>query len=219
MRNMTRALSICCLLTAILLAVHSGFAQEPTRGSVSRERIQAAIKAGTANNDVKPMKVGLPGILRRSGMVTQIGTAYTPDLRIALAARAALATYKPFTEADVTPDLAADYVLLVLPPINGPRGSGPLGTKALVELETVLLLPRKSKDASLTVRPLWTTTKVETVKNFGLDYETLSVLAAFSDVVLDPEMDIVAVYKSQVDYGGGPQKREIRATLFDRPRW
>ena len=162
------------------------------------------------------MRIGLPASLRRSAIVIQIGTAYTPDTRVSLAARAALASYRTLSEADVTPDLAGDYVLLVLPPIDGPRGGGPMSR---VELETVLLLPRKSKDPSQAIRPLWTKTDVATLQNaFGAQWASQTVLAAFPDRVLDPEFDVVAVYRSEVGFGGGPQKREIRAVLFDRPK-
>jgi hypothetical protein len=199
---------------ALAFAPTLGSAQEQSVEPISPERIRAAIAAGTAKREVKPMRVGLPASLRRGAIVIQNGTAYTPELRIAMASRAAAASYKTFSEADVTPQLAGDYVLLVLPPISSPTGVA----MSKVDLETVLLLPRRSKDPAQAIRPLWTRTDVSTMQNaFGAQWEAQTVLAAFPNDVLDPEMEIVSVYRSEVSFGGGPQKRELRAIIFDKP--
>lgn len=75
-----------------------------------------------------------------------IGYYTTPFLRVALAANTAKKHYKPFTEADVTAEMLA-------PEIQVYASSQPVQGTVIANVETIVLMPKKSKDRSQGIQP------------------------------------------------------------------
>lgn len=67
---------------------------------------------------------------------------FTPYERIAAAAEEARAAYRPFTEADVTPELSAPEVRIYAPSVSGSN------------VVTIVIAPRQNTDPALVIRPL-----------------------------------------------------------------
>lgn len=81
----------------------------------------------------------------------------------------------------------------------------------------MLALPKGSADISRAIRPLWTKEDVSTYQNlFGATWAEKTIVAAFDSTILQPDIEIVAVYRTMPKFGGGPSKRELRGVIFDK---
>ena len=70
----------------------------------------------------------------------------TPFLRVALAANDAKKHYKTFTEADVTPEMIAPEII-VFSPSHASDGAD------IANVDTIVLLPRNTKDPGQAIHP------------------------------------------------------------------
>lgn len=167
--------------------------------------IATAITEAQGKKDIKPLRVGKRAALIKSAMVYELGAVYTPRLRVAMAARTAIRSYKPFSAADVTDDMASLIVLFVVPPRAPDRG-----VVGAVEAETILVLPKGSKDPAQAIRPEWTKTDTASYQNgFGAKWEENTVVAAFDPKVLAKGLEFVVVFR------GGD---ELRGEIVDEVR-
>ena len=191
-RLQPRYIPCATVVATVALAVSTVVAQDaaiPSR--LSDEAIVEAIRFGTGKAEPKPARIGKRAALIKSAMVYELGQLYTPRMRVALAARAAQKTYRTFALADVTDDMASDLLLFVVPP------AGSTNRLAAVEAETVLVLPKKSKDPAQALRPLWTKTDTAAYQNgFGARWEEHTIVAAFDRRVLAPGLEFVVVYRN-----------------------
>lgn len=120
-----------------------------------------------------------------------MGFFSTPFSRVVSAARQARALYKPFSEADVTPEMTvpqldvfatAVWVRSPLPPGVG-------------NVQAVLVMPKGAKDVSMAIHPTTTSEVSEEYKNLmGAALEGKSIHAVFPLDVLKPDREIVVVY-------------------------
>ncbi len=183
---------------------------------MSAAEIAAAIQDGQSKKELKPYRIGRRAKLIRSAMAFELGQAYTPYLRIALAARAARDAYKTFTEADVTPDMTEPLVYVQVPPQERPGAKTPLDK--YIDVETVLVMPKGSKDPAQAIRPVWLKESVSVFTNlFGAQWQSRGMVAAFPIEVLMQAYEVIAIYKDKPLMGGGPSGRELRGTVVDLP--
>ena len=122
--------SRCALLVATA-AVVTMSAQGQIVREMTPERIREAIALGTKAREVAPYKIQEKA---RFSWPPLIAVYTTPFMRVALAANAAKKRYKPFTAADVTPEMLA-------PEIHVYAASQPLEGTAIASVETIVVLP------------------------------------------------------------------------------
>ncbi len=183
-------------------------------GGLSSAEVAAAIEDGQTTRDLKPYRIGKKAILIRSDLAVEIGQAYPPYLRIALAARAAKDPFKTLSVFDVTREMSEALVYVNFTPQEPDRFPGvetPLET--YVSLKTVLAMPKGTKDPAQAIRPVWIKESASVfAKMFGaLDvWDSKGVVAAFPMQVLNPDFEFVATYADKVWMGDGEGDREIR---------
>lgn len=198
-------------ILALALATTQGPGNIPP-STLTPDQIAAAIALGQSDKEIKTARIGKRATLVRSALAYENGRLLTAPVRIALAARAARTNYKTFTTDDVTPELGGDYLLVMLPP---QRSSADERVKTAAE--TVLLLPKNSTDPAKAIRPLWTSSSLETLQNlFGAIWVEKTVFAAFPSGSFSADMELVTVYVEPTYFGGGPAKRELRTVIVDR---
>jgi hypothetical protein len=205
--NGTSAVVIACVMSAILLG------QEAKPSGLTPARIQQAIDWGTGKDrgHVKPYEIG--------GSVgwAKDPTAFllTPYLRVARAARAATDTYKPFSPADVTSEMADPLVWVVAPPYD--CGTSVHPAERFVDVTTVVIMPRGAKDAAQTIQPVWTKPDVSMLQNvYGMKVETKGLTVAFPREALVPGSEFVFVYDRREC---GPREQRERISGTDLAKW
>jgi len=190
------------LMRSALLVALSLAAQEPS--PITAEAIDAAIARGMSDAEIKPARVGRRAALVRSALQYELGRVYTPSDLIALEARAAKKAYKAYTRDNVTPDLAQDVLVFIVPP----RAEKARAMDAH-PAETIVLLPKGSKDPAAAVRPVWTKVDVATYQNaFGATWQQATTLAAFR-----PQDVTAAGVEFAVVYRDG---KELRGDVVDK---
>jgi len=201
----------------LLFYVPLAFSQQsPPATQLSEIDVATAIQDGLSKKELKPFRIGRRAKLIKSAMAVEIGQAYTPYLRVALAARAARDSYKAFAESDVTPDMVEPLVYVQVPPQERVGATTPLDQ--YVDVETVLVLPKGSKDPAQAIRPIWLKESVTVFTNlFGVQWQTKGMVAAFPMETLSPAYEFVAIYKEKPTMGGGTSGKEIRGTNVDGP--
>jgi len=174
---------------------------------LSTHQIDEAIRLGRSQQRLKPYQ--LSGFL-----VGSKGFVLTPFLRVAFAARVASEEYKPFSASDVTEEMMAPLLHVVVPAYD--NGKDAAAVRRFVDVRTVVIMPKGSKDADQAVRPAWTREDVSLLKNaFGLELETKGLIAAFPRELFRQGYEIVIVYAERLgDTRGG--KQEFRGEFNDK---
>jgi hypothetical protein len=86
-----------------------------------------------------------------------------------------------------------------------------------IDVETVLVMPTGSNDATKAIRPLWIKESVSVFSNlFGAQYQSRGMVAAVPMNVMGPDFEFVAIYGEKPMMGGGPSGRELRGTNVER---
>lgn len=201
----------------LLLYSPIAFAQQsPPASELSKTEIATAIQDGLSKKELKPFRIGKRAKLIKSAMAVEIGQAYTPYLRVALAARAARDSYKTFADSDVTSEMVEPLVYVQFPPQERFGATTPLDQ--YIDVENVLVMPKGSKDPAQAIRPVWLKESVTAFTNlFGAQWQTKGMVAAFPLESLSPEYEFVAIYREKPTMGGGASGREIRGTKVDGP--
>jgi hypothetical protein len=112
--------------------------------ALTKEQIAGAIADGLSKRELRPYRIGKRASLIRSAMAMELGLAYTPYLRVALAARAARDAYKPFDANSVTPEMVDPLVYVDVPPQELVGARNPL--EKYIDVETVLVMPKGARD-------------------------------------------------------------------------
>lgn len=178
---MSRALAAAVVM---LVAPHA-FAQGPA--TLTREEIRAAIEYGESKADIG---------FRLKAKAQPIGILLTPFARVALAARSAKKSYKPFTEADVTGDLSVAEVVVYAEPgrIHGTRFFG--------NVEAVVIIPKGSKDVAAAIQPIRTTDLTTEYSNaFGAVTEGKGMAAYFPLDALKDGYEVRIIYDRMIGSG------------------
>ncbi len=111
----------------------------------------------------------------------------------------------------VTPDLAGDYLLAMLPPTRS-HESEAVETHAA----TVRVLPRGFTEPSRTIRPSWPSQAINALQNLlSTQWVERTVFAACSSTALGKNRELVAVYAEPPRMGGDPSNRELRGVVVD----
>ena len=132
-----------CILLLFVMSAIIGVVQAQIVRDMTPERIREAIALGTKSKELGWYRIQEKA---RFTWPPLIAVYTTPFLRVALAANAAKKQYKPFTEADVTPDMIKPEILVYA------ESHAVLGTD-IANVETIVVLPHNSKDASQAVHP------------------------------------------------------------------
>lgn len=180
------------LLVAGPLLVSAGPAPAVVK-EMTPDLIRAAIAAQKAD-DCYDLKV--PDTTAFMKMTA--GCFTTPWSRVVQAAKAARAKYKPFTEADVTPEMIAPEIRVFAYPIQGLRGA------SSIDVDAIVVMPRKSKERSEAVHPT-TSEEINTeYKNLlGATWEGRGMMAVFPLELVSADNEVRIVYESNVCKLGG----------------
>jgi hypothetical protein len=199
-------------LSLFIPAVAAAQAVEMPDIALTQDEIRTAIALGQSSSEIPRLRVGKRATLIKSAIAVQVGAASTPYMRIALAAREAKAKYRVFSEADVTKELAGNFLLLMIHPQPMTDKKSPTTSP-----ETILALPKGSIDPADAVRPIWTQTENQTLQNlFGAQWTESTMFAAFPPEVLNKNLEFVVIYKEKPYMGAGATKQEIRAEVIDK---
>ncbi|HXB55597.1 MAG TPA: hypothetical protein VN461_12480 [Vicinamibacteria bacterium] len=164
--------------------------------------IAEAIAAGQADK-----KAGMH-FLKTKGIV--VGFFTTPFSRVASAAQHAKALYKPFSEADVTPDMTVPQLEVFAGSV---AVSSPL-PPGVGNVEAVLIMPKGAKDVSMAIHPAKTSEVSEEYKNLmGASLNGKSINAVFPLDVLKPGREIVVIYDRIVGHDYLSKCTECRVEL------
>jgi hypothetical protein len=129
-----------------------------------------------------------------------------PIGRIAGAAREAAAAYKPFTRAEVTPELAQNLIAMTVIP-DKPSYNKYSGWSVAPPAEHLVVQPPKSKSPETAVQPCkMETFPVSWSNSFGMKFEGQGLRALFRPTDL-PEGEIEVVVIS----GTGEQRARLKA--------
>ena len=117
-----------------------------------------------------------------------IGVYTTPYLRVALAANNAKRHYKQFSEADVTREMIA-------PEIHVYASPQPLQGAEIANVETIVVLPKRSRDLSQAIHPIRMSEASEEYKNlFGFSGQGRGMLAVFPIDIWREDNEIHVVF-------------------------
>ncbi len=167
-------------------------------GEMTPERVREAISAGMKAKEVTAYKVQEKA---RWSWPPLIAVYTTPFMRVMLAAHAATKRYRPFSEADVTPEMLA-------PEIHVYAASQSLEGAAIANVEAVVVLPRDSKDSSQAVHPLRMNEASEQYKNlFGFVGEGRGMIAVFPLDVWRDDNEVHVVFDKEIPSSHGPGAR------------
>ena len=159
-----------CVLLLFVISATISVVQAQIIRDMTPERIRDAIAFGTKSKDLGWYRVQEKV---RFTWPPLIAVYTTPFLRVALAANAAKNQYKPFTEADVTPDMIKPEIL-VYAQSQAVQGAD------IANVETIVVLPHNSKDASRAVHPTETRDASQEYKNLlGFSGEGKGLVAVF----------------------------------------
>lgn len=164
---------------------------------MSPDLIREAITFGTKAKDLGPYRIQEKA---RWSWPPLIAYYTTPFLRVALAANTAKKHYKPFTEADVTPEMLAAEIQVY-------AASQPVKGAEIANVETIVLMPTKSKDTSQAIQPARMSDASEEYKNlFGFSGEGKGKLAVFPIAVWEEGTEIHVVFDRGIPSSQGPGK-------------
>jgi hypothetical protein len=164
---------------------------------MSADRIREAIAIGNKAKDLGAYRIQEKA---RWSWPPLIGFYTTPFLRVALAANTAKRHYKQFVEADVTPEMLAPEIQVYAP-------SQAAGGAEIANVETIVLMPNKSKDTSLAIQPRTIADATEEYKNlFGFSSVGKGKLAVFPIEVWQESTEIHVVFDHPVPSSQGPGK-------------
>jgi hypothetical protein len=192
------------LSLALLPATLLGMLLTPTpvtadEASITNEEIDAAITVGKSNAKLEPYH--LSGFF-----VGDKGYVLTPFLRVATAARIAAKKYETFSRADVSDEMLTSLIDIVVPAYDLSRTDKHISpVERFVNVETVLFMPKGSKDTEAAIRPVRTVDDISILQNaFGMKIETNGVVAKFPRSAFRPGYELVIIYEHRL--GGGKQE-------------
>jgi hypothetical protein len=151
------------------------------------DRIREAIAAGGDSC------YGLTRGRKNQAMSVFIGCYSTPYSRVAGAAKKAKAAYRPFTEADVTPEMIAPEVWIAA------RPQQPRHHPGMVDVVAVVVAPAKSTDTGAAIQPVRSIEDTATYQNMmGATFQGKGMMAVFPLSILSEENEVRVVYDSPV---------------------
>ena len=165
---------------------------------MSPERIREAISLGTSARALGPYRIQEKA---RWSWPPLIAVYTTPFLRVALAANAAKNRYQQFTEADVTSAMIAPEIQIYAP-------SQSVQGTAIANVETIVVLPYNSKDASQAVHPAQLKEASQEYKNLlGFTGEGRGMLAIFPLDAWQESNEVHVVFDMAIPSSHGPSAR------------
>jgi hypothetical protein len=166
------------LVAALVLATTP--ASAAVVSDMTPDRIREAIAYGTREKHVRPVNIG--NALLSWGGIT------TPFLRVAMAANEAKRTYKPFGEADVTPEMIAPEVHVYVPPHTKDRRAPVISPEAVIVWASgAPVQPARVEDMPAVYQ-----------NAFGATHEGRSIYAVFPLSVLGAENEVRIVYERHI---------------------
>lgn len=128
--------------------------------------------------------------------ILTFGAVYTPFIRAAILARKAADAGKPFTAADVPPEIQDSLVYVAALPWERTDVTGP---DRLVDTIFVIVTPPGSTDRAQVVQPVWVkpdTTQLRSI--LGPSVPERAMVAAFAPGAIQAGKEIVIVYAGTV---------------------
>ena len=157
--------------------------------TMTPEMIASAIASGAnAKKDI-----GLYPLQERSGFGNGplVGFFTTPFSRVARASYDAKRTYKPFTQADVTAEMVAPELHIY--------GTSTVSDGTIVNVEAIVVMPRKSKDPSNAIQPSKSDLIADEYKNrMGWTGKGRSMMAVFPLTVLSEDNEAHVVFDGRL---------------------
>jgi hypothetical protein len=150
---------------------------------------------------------------------TVYGALFTPFVRVAMLARKAAESYKPFTTADVPADMKEQLVYVLVRPFE----KRSTGLDRFVDAQHVVILPTGSRDAAQAIQPVWVRADTTVLQNaFGAKIETRGIVAAFPPDAIQPDRDLVFIYAGPIM--DGPQfanitQQRLAIRAEDKQHW
>jgi hypothetical protein len=181
-----RHAALCLAMVAVSSIAHAG----PPRArlvveEMTPEQIAAAIQLGTTSKKLWPY-----------GDVYSPASMTTPFLRVALAAHEAKREFKPFTAADVTPEMVEpELKVMVSPHVSGRF------------VRTVKAVVVRNKKTGVLIQPNRSTVTEHNYSNaYGKKDSGAGIVATFPLSVVDADNEIAVAY----EYGDeGKQKFDV----------
>lgn len=150
-------------------------------------QIESAIALGQSKDDIG---------FQLKAKAQPLGVLLTPHARVALAARTAKKSYKPFTAANVTPEMAAAEVMVIAEPakVHQAKGAASIGN-----VEAVVVIPKGSKDVAKAIQPIRTSEVTTEYGNlYGATFEGKGLIAFFPLDVLRPGHEVRIIYDRKI---------------------
>lgn len=164
---------------------------------MSPDQIREAILLGNKAKDLGAYRIQEKA---RWSWPPLIGFYTTPFLRIALAANVAKKHYKVFKESDVTKEMLAPEIQ-VYAPSHATEGA------EIANVETIVLMPSKSKDRSTAIQPRAISDATEEYKNlFGFSAEGKGKIATFPIDAWQEGSEIHVVFDHEIPSSQGAGK-------------
>jgi hypothetical protein len=183
------------VLLLFVISAIAGIAQAQIVRDMTPERIREAIGFGTKSRDLGWYRIQEKA---RFTWPPLIAVYTTPFLRVALAANAAKKQYKTFAEADVTPDMIKPEIV-VFAESHAVQGAD------IANVETIVVLPHKSKDASQAIHPTEMKDASQEYKNLlGFTGEGKGMVAFFPIDAWSEDNDVRVVFDKTIPGSGGP---------------
>ena len=118
----------------------------------------------------------------------------TPYLRVAIAAKEAKKAYKPFAEANVTPEMKAPVVQMIC---HASPVMGNLLTEGVSSVENIVILPRDG--GGTPIQPTVSKTISDPLRNkLGNTYEASGMIAIFPLDVLRAENQVHVIFTRKI---------------------
>lgn len=172
------------VIAVTALAAGRGLVAAPAAAQVVTEMTPERIREAIADAES-------PGCYE----LKDLGCFTTPYSRVVQAARAARKEYSSFGESDVTPEMLEPHVeIIALPQPSFVFGSGRTGPP--IDVQAVVVMPRKSKDRTAAILPSDRADLDRTYKNLlGASFDARAVVAAvFPLSVLSEKNEVRFVY-------------------------
>lgn len=184
------------LVLALLIPQQLASAQDKP-GILTDEQLHAAMDFG--NN-------GKPAVYKLDMGSFDAGWVTTPFMRVAIAARRAKESYKPFSLEDAKA-LNDGTVHIAIGDTIAQAFTKKGGKDRVVRPEQIIVLPKESKNINEAVRPIDANVNVRNFMWMGSDLSRVTVLASFPTSVITKDQEFVMIYAENVFFG----KRELRA--------
>ena len=201
---------LCGRLFALFLCMGSAATGAQAPPPISPDVVNAALAAAKAPAPPAPYVLKGPStpVTRNAPLDPEVaktldpnkiltfGAVYTPFIRVALLARRAADAGKPFSAADIPPEIQESLTYVAALPWERTDVTGP---DRLVDVDYVIITPPGSTDRAQIIQPVWVKPDTSQLRGLlGPAVPERAMLAAFPSSAIQAGKEFVIVYGGSV---------------------